>query len=513
MRILTYCLLLLALTTQSCSYLRENFSNSNNQNKRSDKSTAAKNKGIDQIAIAPVEYSTSDRNLDYVTKFNRAAVLEMERIGVPSSITLAQGILESAAGTSDLAQQANNHFGIKCGGNWDGKSYYKQDDDRDAQGNIKESCFRKYGSVEESFLDHGQFLRDPKKSTRYGYLFNLDRTDYKSWARGLQSAGYATAPDYATKLIDLIERYKLYQYDVPGSTPPQTFPGTPGSGENGGVKPEGPNAPDAPSTSSGRIGRVNDIKVIASREGETLADVARAYRLNIDKVIDYNDRGYSPGVKLKPNTRVFIQCKKTQWSGRATDHIVRENQTMFDISQLYGIRLESLLARNGLARGQEPETNEKIRLRRSSAALQPIKLRDASKDTGQPTAPGSTTNKPNDGGMINDGDLDFEISPDGTKPTTKPSTSDDGPTFPGTKPPATTGEPYPGNPRPTDPVPTKPTTDNSADKPVGAGYHRVVKGDTLYKLSRDYNTTVDRLKQLNKLTNPDIQIGQVLRVQ
>jgi len=510
MRILTFFLLLLALTTQSCSYLRETFSNSNTQNKRSSESTASKNKGIDQIAIAPVEYSTSDRNLDYVTKFNRAAVLEMERMGVPSSITLAQGILESAAGTSDLAQQANNHFGIKCGGNWNGKTYYKQDDDRDEQGNLKESCFRNYGSVEESFLDHGAFLRDPKKSTRYGYLFNLDRTDYKSWARGLQSAGYATSPDYATKLIDLIERYKLYQYDIPGSTPPQTFPGTPGSGDNGGVKPEGPNAPNAPSAASGRIGRVNDLKVIASREGETLADVARAYRLSVDKVIDYNDRGYSPGVRLQPNTRVFIQCKKSQWSGRATDHIVRENQTMFDISQLYGIRLENLLARNGLARGQEPETNEKIRLRKSNAPLQPIKLRDASKDPAQPTSPGSTNSKPNEGTMVNDGDLDFEISPDGTKPTTKPSTTDGGATFPGTKPPATTGVPYPDNTRPADPIPTKPPVE---EKPVSAGYHRVVKGDTLYKLSRDYNTTVDRLKLLNKLPNADIQIGQVLRVQ
>jgi flagellum-specific peptidoglycan hydrolase FlgJ/LysM repeat protein len=512
MRITTICLLLLAFATQSCSYLRETFSNSGNRDKRSAESSSSKNKGIDQTAIAPVEYSTSDRNLDYVTKFNRAAVLQMERLGVPSSITLAQGILESAAGTSELAKQANNHFGIKCGGNWNGKTFYKQDDDRDEKGNLKESCFRKYESVEESFLDHGQFLRDPKKATRYGYLFNLDRTDYKSWARGLQAAGYATAPDYATKLIDLIERYKLFQYDVPGATPPQTFPGTPGAGENGGVKPEGPNAPDAPATASGRIGRVNDIKVIATREGETLADVARAYRLSVDKVVDYNDRGYPPGVRLKPNTHVFIQCKKSQWSGRATDHIVRENQTMFDIAQLYGIRLESLLARNGLARGQEPEVNERIRLRKSTRPLQPIKLRETPKETATPSSPGGVTSNPNEGKMINDGDLDFEISPTGTVPTSKPNTSNtnSGTTFPGTKPPATSGAPYPDNTKPSDPTPTKPPVE---EKPVAAGYHRVVKGDTLYKLSRDYNTTVDRLKQLNKLPSADIQIGQVLRVQ
>lgn len=519
MRILTLSLLLAAMLAQSCSLFMAPRSPSSTSSDGS--STASKNskkKGIDQTTISPVEYSTSDRNLDYVTKYNRAAVLEMERAGVPASITLAQGILESAAGTSELAQQANNHFGVKCSGNWNGKTFYKQDDDRDADGNIKESCFRKYESVEESFLDHGEFLRDPRKATRYGYLFNLDKTDYKGWARGLQSAGYATAPDYATKLINMIERYKLYEYDVPGSQPKPTFPGTPGGGQNGGVKPEGPNAPGTKAVSSGRIGRVNDVKVISSREGETLEDIARAYLLNTQKVVDYNDRGYPPGVKLKPNTRIFIQCKKDQWSGRATEHAVRENQTMFEISQVYGIKLEKLLARNGLARGQEPEVNEIIRLRKSSAPIKPIKLRDTSNDPAQPTP--VTTNpsgKPKDNTMVNDDVLDFEISPVESKPTpAKPATTDDKykPTFPGTKPPATSDVPFPGDPRPGnwDPTPAKPT-ETVDDRPVAAGYHRVVKGDTLYKLSRDYDTSVARLKQLNKLTTDDIKLGQVLRVQ
>jgi flagellum-specific peptidoglycan hydrolase FlgJ/LysM repeat protein len=499
--------MLLALFAQSCDVFHRSSSSSKS-------SSSKKQKGIDQIALSPVEYSTSDRNLDYITKFNRAAVLEMDRAGVPASIILAQGVLESAAGTSELAKQANNHFGVKCGGNWNGKSYYKTDDDRDADGNLKESCFRKYESVEESFLDHGDFLRDPRKATRYGYLFNLDRTDYKGWARGLQSAGYATASDYSTKLINLIERYKLYEYDSPGSRP-QTFPGTPGGGENGGVKPEGPNAPGTPATASGRIGRVNDVKVVASREGETLEDVARAYRLSTQKVVDYNDRGYPPGVKLKPNTRIFIQCKKDQWSGRATEHTVRENQTMFDIAQVYGIKLDKLLARNGLVRGQEPEVNEKIRLRRSNDPLKPIKLRDTSNDTAAPVIPGGNPNKPKDNTMVNDDDLDFEITPSGTKPTTKPTTTPNNqPTFPGTKPPSTSDVPFPGDPRPGnwDPVPTKPT-ETPDDKPAAPGYHRVVKGDTLYKLSRDYDISVARLKQLNKLTNDDIKIGQVLRVE
>ncbi|MBL7828963.1 MAG: LysM peptidoglycan-binding domain-containing protein [Saprospiraceae bacterium] len=504
MRILTISLLTVSIFFHSCDVFR-----------KSEKSSA-KQKGIDQTTLKPVEYSSGDRNLDYVTKFNRAATLNMERIGVPASITLAQGILESAGGTSDLATVANNHFGIKCGGSWNGKTFYKMDDDKDASGKPKESCFRKYESVEESFLDHGEFLRDPKKSTRYGYLFNLDKTDYKSWARGLQSAGYATAPDYADKLINLIERYKLYEYDQPGAKPSPTFPGTPGGGENGGVKPQGPNAPGTPSTSSGRIARVNDVKVVVSREGETLEDVARAFRLNTQKVVDYNDRGYPPGVVLKPNTRIFIQSKKDQWSGRATEHTVREGQTMFDIAQVYGIKLEKLLARNGLMRGQEPEVNERVRLKRSRSPLKPIKLRDTSNDPKQPTAPGSSTSKPKkEDTMVNDDELDFEISPGDPKPKTdKPNSSGNNtqPSWPGSKPPATTDEPMPGDPKPKTDTGAKPTPPVK-EEPVPPGYHRVVKGDTLYKLSRDYNTTVSRIKQLNKMTSDDIKIGQLLRVE
>lgn len=471
------------------------------------KSSASKNSkaGVDKTVMAPTEYSTKDRNLDYVTKYNRAAVLSMDRIGVPASIVLAQGVLESAAGTSDLASTANNHFGIKCGGNWTGKTYKKKDDDRDADGNIIESCFRSYGSVEESFVDHGQFLRDPRKSTRYGFLFNLDRTDYKGWARGLQSAGYATSPDYADRLIDLIERYKLYQYDTPGSRP-NTFP-TEGGGNGQPATPVGPNAPGQKPEATGRIGRVNDVKVVASREGETLEDVARAFRLNTQKVVEYNDRGYPPGVRLKPNTRIFIQKKSEKWHGRSTEHTVREGQTMFDIAQVYGIRLEKLLEMNGLRRGQEPETNETVRIRGKNK--RPIKIRDGVNEN----APVQPTTKPRPTSpVVEDGELDFEIGPGSTPEKPKPNTTKPPTSTP--KPPATTPEkPYDNDPTPnTKPsIPVDPAAES--EEPAPRGYHRVVKGDTLYKLSRDYNVTVERLKQLNNLPNSDIKIGQLLKVQ
>ena len=508
MRNILLLLLLTVLSTSSCDILRSS-SKPSSANTKSKKGSA----GLDKTVLTPAEYSTKDRNLDYITLYSRAAVLSMDRIGVPASIVLAQGVLESAAGTSELANQANNHFGIKCSSNWNGKSYKKKDDDRDADGNIIESCFRSYETVEESFVDHGQFLRDPRKSTRYGFLFNLDRTDYKGWARGLQSAGYATAPDYADNLINLIERYRLYEYDTPGARP-TTFP-TEGGGHGLPPVPVGPNAPGQKAESTGRIGRVNDVKVVASREGETLEDVARAFRLNTQKVVEYNDRGYPPGVKLRPNSRVFIQCKADKWHGRSTEHTVRSGQTMFDIAQVYGIRLEKLLEMNGLRQGQEPETNEVVRIRGKNK--RPIKIRENEYETpGSSTWPGSKPTKPKTSPVVEDGELDFEIGPGNSdvKPN-KPNTSGTNPsTKPSTKPPATSGVPYEDDPTPNTKPSTKPPVDDTDyDAPVPRGYHRVVKGDTLYKLSRDYNTTVERLKQLNNLPGSDIKIGELLKVQ
>jgi len=515
MRNLLLLSMLAALLAQSCDVLRQSNASSG---KSTSSSKSEKGSGIDKTVISPTEYSTKDRNLDYVTKYSRAASLSMDRIGVPASIVLAQGVLESAAGTSELATSARNHFGVKCSGNWNGKTYKKKDDDRDKDGNIIESCFRSYETVEESFVDHGQFLRDPRKSTRYGFLFNLDRTDYKGWARGLQSSGYATAPDYADKLINLIERYKLYEFDTPGSRP-NTFP-TEGGGQGKPATPVGPNAPGQKAEATGRIGRVNDVKVVASREGETLEDVARAFRLNTQKVVDYNDRGYPPGVKLKANTRIFIQCKGDKWHGRSNEHTVRESQTMFEIAQVYGIQLEKLLAMNNLRRGQEPQANEVVNIR--GRVKRPIKIKeDSSYNPGKSTDWPTNRPKPDNSPIVEDGELDFEIGPGA--PNTTPSNPKPNPekpaapsTKPGTRPPATsTDRPYEDDPTPSSKPIEKPRYDDpaSVDEPAPRGYHRVVKGDTLFKLSRDYGLTVDRLKQLNKMTTSNIKIGQLVKVQ
>lgn len=494
MKNVLYLVLLLSMVAQSCDVFKKT--------KRSN----TKGASIDRTVMEPAEYSTKDRNLDYITKYGRAAVLSMDRVGVPASIVLAQGILESAAGTSDLATAANNHFGIKCGNNWKGKTYKKKDDERDREGNLIESCFRSYVSVEESFVDHGQFLRDPSKATRYSFLFNLDRTDYRAWARGLQSAGYATAPDYADKLINLIERYKLYEYDTPGGRPSPAFP-VEGGGGGQPAKPVGPDAPGQRVEATGRIGRVNDVKVVASREGETLADIARAFRLSTSKVVEYNDRGYPPGVKLQPNTRIFIQCKGSKWRGRAIEHIVREGQTMFDIAQVYGIRLEKLLEMNNLRRGQEPETNETVAIK--GKVKRPIKIKDSSSQPATSTPPPPTGNKNQPSSpVVDDGLLDFEIEPgvQEKNKTDKPTNANTS----GQKPPATsTDRPAYDN----DPAPSTTNAKPTEETPVPKGYHRVVKGDTLFKLSRDYGTTVEQLKKLNNLSDSNIKVGQLLKVQ
>lgn len=150
----------------------------------------------------PISYTT----LSYIDAFKQIAIDEMNSYGIPASITLAQGILESGSGNSDLAKYANNHFGIKCTSDWKGKAFYKDDDQKD-------DCFRVYKDPNDSYRDHSKFLL----RKRYAALFELDKDDYKNWAIGLKAAGYATNPRYADMLINIIEKYSLHQYDKPES--------------------------------------------------------------------------------------------------------------------------------------------------------------------------------------------------------------------------------------------------------------------------------------------------------
>lgn len=160
------------------------------------------NKQIEKISKKNNSNPVSYTALSYIDRFKDIAIREMNQYGIPASITLAQGILESGSGNSDLAQYANNHFGIKCTSDWKGKAYYKDDDQKD-------DCFRVYQNPDESYIDHSKFLLRP----RYANLFKLDKNDYKGWASGLKNAGYATNPKYPDLLINLIEKYSLNQFD------------------------------------------------------------------------------------------------------------------------------------------------------------------------------------------------------------------------------------------------------------------------------------------------------------
>ena len=475
--------------------------------------------------IPPVTYNVRSagpnpyqKHLDYVELYHMKAIAEMERGGVPASIILAQGILESNAGQSDLATKANNHFGIKCGSNWNGESYKKKDDDRNDKGELIESCFRKYEDVAESFYDHSEFLRDPRKHGRYGALFNLDRTDYRAWARGLQAAGYATAPDYADKLIAIIERYNLNQYDrmgaasagTPAVRPPADKPGNKPEADRK-VEPQGPS----------RIGRVNDVKVVLSKPGESLQDIARLYKLNPNMVANYNDRGYTPGQTLPENTRIYIMPKKDSWNGRATHHFVREGQTMFDIAQLYGVRLDKLRQRNNIRPGFEPVTGEKIRLKSSRRKGEQPQIYQATPGTA--SGPGSAPSPAP------------QPTP-GLRPTEEPlftpePNKDPAPVTGGSESlgnPALTGVPYPADPTPAtpfdpnppysppapapSPAPAPTSAPTPTPAPAPAGFHLVERGDTLFSISRRYGLSVAQLKKLNNMTDDTIKIGQTLKI-
>jgi len=444
------------------------------------------------LGAARLLLPAQDFRTAYIEQYRDIAVQEMERAGVPASIKLAQAILESDFGRSDLANRANNHFGMKCGSGWTGREFYKEDDDYDANGRLIKSCFRVYRSPEASFIAHSEFLRDPTKEERYGFLFRLNPMDYKSWARGLKSAGYATAATYHERLINIIENYQLYQYDRLGQAPivDVTVPGRP----------------------SPSFGYNNDVRFVLSADNEAVSTISRRTDVSLNQLIRYNEHLSDGEQRLSEGTLVYLQPKRNAYRGRAAQHYVKEGETMFDISQTYGIKLNQLLRRNRLDKGMEP------------AAGQTIKLRGC-RVKERPALRGEAVPQP-----VNNGRLDMEeppvrpvtplppaetpttVSPErepAIRPTTPPVSPPEQPQAPApptnTVPPAT--QPAPPV-RPEEPKP-EPRPETPAQQPV---YHVVDRGDTLWNISQRYGTTVATLRQLNNLNNDNIQLGQRLRV-
>lgn len=306
------------------------------------------------IASAQVSYDL------YVKKYSAIAVAEMNRSGVPASITLAQGLLESAAGSSVLAREGNNHFGIKCAGSWTGaKMYY--DDDR------KGECFRKYSSAEDSFKDHSDFLR---YSRRYQPLFDLEPTDYKGWAYALKSAGYATDPKYPAKLIKIIEDFSLYRYDsgaeVTISSSEHKRHARPSSGDV--KRPTSPTILQQASRSTFKFSasrpvyEYNGVPFIYVVEGETLESIALCYNLFPRELAKFNDLGAD--THLEPGDRLYLARKKSKAVKGLEKHVVEsEDETITSIAQHYAIRYKSLLRLNGLKEGRTLREGDILNLR------------------------------------------------------------------------------------------------------------------------------------------------------
>ena len=284
----------------------------------------------------------------YVQKYKEVAVREMMVYRIPASITLAQGILESNAGRSALAVEANNHFGIKCHKEWTGKTYFQDDE-------TKKECFRKYDSPLESFRDHSWFLTQRE---RYKGLFDLDVADYKGWANGLKSAGYATNPVYAQLLIKTIETFNLYNYDKAGtacifsdSLHDLNNPGTQAWLRKFEVVTKGPG--------NRNIYENNRLQMIIASEDDNLYLLSRDFKISVSKLLKYND--LSNPNELKPGQIVYLELKRRK--GAVENHKVKNGESLYTISQLYGIKLKFIYKRNNLREGVEPVKGTVLRLR------------------------------------------------------------------------------------------------------------------------------------------------------
>lgn len=292
------------------------------------------------ILLLPV-FSTAQRRSaeQYIHQYKETAIREMQRTGIPASITLAQGILESASGNSRLAKKGNNHFGIKCH-DWTGRRIFEDDD-------LKGECFRKYRTADESFIDHSDFLTG---KSRYASLFSLHPKDYKAWARGLKKAGYATARDYAERLIALIERYNLQQYDALSTQKMVEY-----------ADREPAEAKVQHASIEKRIRYRNGVPYFVVMKGDTYRAIERELGIKRKRIAKYNDfEKYKPLVLGEP---IYLKKKKKKTPRRYPVHIADGKETMHDIAQRYAIQFKILEENNGMQDVRIPYEGQHILLR------------------------------------------------------------------------------------------------------------------------------------------------------
>lgn len=420
---------------------------------------------------------------------------------------MAQAILESNSGRSYLAKQGRNHFGIKCGSSWSGRSVMRKDDDY-KNGRLVQSCFRAYADAEESFVAHSEFLRDPRKNHRYGFLFRLEPTNYKAWAYGLKKAGYATNPKYPKLLIDLIERYQLDQLD--------------------GMKGQDPALLVQEENYSPTLQRVNDVEFVYARPGERPIEISMDFGVSPEKIVKYNERIVSPNQRLEAGERVFLQKKRRSYRGEKKYHYVKAGDDMFSIAQKYGIRLNKLLNKNKMSEGEVPAVGEQIRLRGLSwfeskpvlrSEKESILPEDAKEDL---PADEEIQALPNAEESEDENAADISkqadtVANESTEQTAKsanlPKSAE--------KDSAKQEEIAISADNEAEMSESEPTPDlaeNAVDSAVSSRDTAIVeqyivhKGDTLYSISRRFGLSVEELKQKNDLLGNGIQIGQVLQL-
>lgn len=287
---------------------------------------------------------------EYIGQWKSVAVVKMREHGIPASITLAQGLLESGNGNSKLAREANNHFGIKCTPDWTGGKSYHDDDARN-------ECFRKYRSAEQSYEDHAKFLQ----RSRYTSLFELKPTDYKGWAHGLKKAGYATDPSYPQKLINLIERYELYKldqgvdvvYKPSGASTKPTGTRSGRSSSGGGTV----------TLSAGRSIDVFDgrIKYVKAKQGDSFRKIADDLEMTHGMLARWNDMDKEAA--LSEGQVIFIQPKRNASKSTAR-HTAKEGERLWDVSQQYGVKLSKLARYNNLDPDARLKAGQRIELRK-----------------------------------------------------------------------------------------------------------------------------------------------------
>lgn len=438
--------------------------------------------------------------LSYIARYKDIAEREMQQYKIPASITLAQGIIESGAGLSELAQESNNHFGIKCHEDWNGDKVYYDDD-------VKDECFRKYKTVEDSYEDHARFLSG---NARYAFLFDLRMDDYKGWAKGLKQAGYATNPKYAELLIGVIETYQLYEYDK--MTLADSGHGKKDNADKKDDKADTEHKDDL--QTSGKKFYFNRIPTIIIREGDTPEKIAEENDIRVWRLYAYNDM--EKGMPLEPGTKFYLQPKRKK--GATKYHVVQDGETMWSVSRDEGVQLGKLYEYNLMHPGQEPAAGEKLWLRKKRKEMP--RLFTEAKNAKQ--VPHGAEEKP---------ELTKPSSP--SPPETQKEIAQ-----PATPPPpeqenqkirsadSSRTEEYiefeEMKPVPADTAGSVKAAAGSANKPAQekqdatAGkmpaMYTVQQGDTLYGLAKKFGISVSDIGAWNHLDGNGIQIGQQLIV-